>query len=243
VRTRVDSRGLASWRKRPQFQALRARNRVMSLCCKLRLKGVRLPPPPLRSPERSGLFLLAAGAAIGGVIELARKNAGRPRGGDEKRSPPVASCSRPRSTQLSSLRRRRRQGYQGSPTPGPATPSSMLTRRGNGPGSTGSSDGHVEPSGTSRGMLARMRNIARYAVGALLGLALGWYGSRTWETPREYFRRASPTGAFGMFKNTLDDHVATFHGFDEDRPMCEQAAATLNAQAGSKMFFCAALQD
>jgi hypothetical protein len=46
VRTRVDSRGLASWRKRQQFQALRARNRVMSLCCKLRLKGVRLPPPP-----------------------------------------------------------------------------------------------------------------------------------------------------------------------------------------------------
>jgi hypothetical protein len=89
-------------------------------------------------------------------------------------------------------------------------------------------------------MKAKLAFAAGVLVGALVTASL----LHRWETPREYFRRTANTDAFGLFKNSSQDHVATFHGFIDDRVQCERTAETLNtAEGGGHAFFCSALQN
>jgi len=53
------------------------------------------------------------------------------------------------------------------------------------------------------------------------------------DTPRAYFEKnkVGDCADYAMIKNSdLNDHVATFHGFVDDKAICEKMAAYLNVE-------------
>lgn len=84
----------------------------------------------------------------------------------------------------------------------------------------------------------------RYCRVVLCVVLLTACAANSVETPAEFFskRRIGSAVDYGLFKNNLTDHVASFHGFEDDRESCESTAELFNKpHGGSRVYFCAPL--
>lgn len=81
--------------------------------------------------------------------------------------------------------------------------------------------------------------VAQLGLMVVMFAACGIYGRE----PRHFFEghRIGSATDYGLFKGDLNDHVASFHGFADDRRACEDTALLFNGPGGGRLFFCAPL--
>lgn len=90
------------------------------------------------------------------------------------------------------------------------------------------------------------RDMMRVCLLGVFVVLLSGCGANNLDAPREFFlKRQIGSGVdFGLFKGDLTDHVASFHGFADDREACESTAELFNKpHAGRRTYFCAPLNE